>query len=754
MKKSIFHQIATLVFTLSLGATAWAVPSAPASGPYVTDPQNEYVQDSTSDAIGSVNMVLCIVNAMNISGSGMLNVGPYIALIDMNKCQSHGSTSSSTGGSSGATAAVNYMTAVVNATRASSTAPMVAKVWMSMTENGSTKNIYVHLSATQSPADVPPYGVFRLDYIGYDTALTPAMQFNGFIDSTSGNLQFYETGSNSSNVALSMTAGSTSSGSGTMNTGVGTIVTDNFNYNSSYFRRNSQCFDRSKTNASRSVWRYGTYDATTGNRVDQANPSFQIMAAYGGNSYYGYAGYYGIGFQGLDLNGIADASPIPGLVVSDQRPGNTTTYNLSKVGGKLTKWSQNATTLSAMDGIPFNFSGDLTGKAAGGAPTNPNGWGNWQMVWDDANHIFKVIGTQVCGSNGCTVSTLTTPATINAGAFNGIAISGWSDSFGGSINIPPSAVDHVSVDAVNYFSQTTVIPGTTPLTLYCLSNCPDATSVSLANADNTGAALPFNATTNLQWFSAPNAGGVTVSYAFDSSGLNIAAAPMIISNASYFKNSQMYQYGVTSGRLFASASGSPFVSCFTGTAVCEPSGDYYTWTTGTAQWNQSLWLTKTSDSSVVAFDPPQNVTYSVPGTADIPVAWQGKTIQLQFNGFGNLQGIPGYCVDPVDNSQKDCSTPNVRYVPEFSIPDGARMHLSTPSTSLIVKALDAEIRFASLGVVGVDVAADTACGTMSLTPLTPPSSGTHDMSSSGDVYYIGAKPSVTAAPKVIDGVVQ
>ena len=43
---------------------------------------------------------------------------------------------------------------------------------------------------------------------------------------------------------------------------------------------------------------------------------------------------------------------------------------------------------------------------------------------------------------------------------------------------------------------------------------------------------------------------------------------------------------------------------------------------------------------------------------------------------------------------------------------------------------------------------------MTLTPVAPPSGGTHDPSSSADSEYLGVKPTVTASPKVIDGVVQ
>lgn len=750
MKNLSLHKIVLATCSLLFSMFAWSVPT---SGPYVSDPQNAYVQDATSDSIGSVNMILCIIGSMNINGSGMLNNGPYIALIDINKCDSKHSSGS---GSSGAAAATNYMTAIINATRgANSTDPMLANIWMSLTEQGKINNISLRLSASQSPTDVPPYGVFRLDYIGKDGA--GATQFNGFINSTSGNLQFYETGSNSSNTALSLTPGTSDSGSGTITTtpqGSSSQVTFNFNYNIDNFRRadgtNDECFDRKYLHAAKSVWRYGTYNNTDGTRVDQANPSFQITATtsspLASGSYYGFAGYYGMGFQGLDLNSITDASPISGLTVTDQRPGNTTTYNLSKVGGKLTKWTQNATTLSAMSGIPFSFYGDLTGKTTG--DTSVTGWSNWQLQWNNGTSLFAVLGKQVCDSNGCNLSPVSSATTVNSTAFNGLPIYGWSDSFGGSMTIPATVSAHVSGDTVSYFSQSTVIPGSgsAPANLYCLSNCPDATSVGAANAYTTPgtAPSPFNATTTTQWNSAPNSGGVTVSYTFDAGGLKIGSTAMIINNAAFYKDSPNFQWGVQSGRLFDAA----FATCLSGTAVCEPSNAsaYYTWSTGIDQWNQSMWLTKTSDNSIVPFDPPQNIPYTIPNDATTYGTWANKTIQMQFNGFGNLYGIPGNCVSPVDNTTVPCG-PNTRYVPAFSIPDGANMTLN--STTLAVKALDMELRLNRLGPGG----STPQCSGLNLTTLTPPSGGTHDMTNPSDAYYIGTT-NFTGTPKVIDGIVQ
>ena len=53
-----------------------------------------------------------------------------------------------------------------------------------------------------------------------------------------------------------------------------------------------------------------------------AHPGFQVSASYAGNVYYGFGNYWGINFQGLDLNTLADAQPIANVTVTDQRPGN------------------------------------------------------------------------------------------------------------------------------------------------------------------------------------------------------------------------------------------------------------------------------------------------------------------------------------------------------------------------------------------------------------------------------------------------
>ena len=221
-------------------------------------------------------------------------------------------------------------------------------------------------------------------------------------------------------------------------------LTFNFAYDPGFFHRsdgtNDECFDRSRANAAIAVWQYGTYNANDGARVDQAYPGFPVLATYGGNSYYGFANYWGINFQGLAM---PDGSPVAALTVTDQRPGNTTSYALNKLGGKLTKWSQVSTTLDALDGIPFTYGADLTGLTSGNSAVT--GVNNWVMQWNSAAANFTVVGIQNCTDNGCVTSAVCPVATVNSTAFNAVPISGWANSYGGNMNIPSTGSPHAAM---------------------------------------------------------------------------------------------------------------------------------------------------------------------------------------------------------------------------------------------------------------------------------------------------------------------
>jgi hypothetical protein len=154
----------------------------------------------------------------------------------------------------------------------------------------------------------------------------------------------------------------------------------------------------------------------------------------------------------------------------------------------------------------------------------------------------------------------------------------------------------------------------------------------------------------------------------------------------------------------------------------------------------------------VKFDPPLQVKYlhSQPSTTAPDAKFNGVTFFLQYQGFGDLQGIPGKCVNIDTGNDADCSLggESIRWVPEFTIPSSTASILTEvtdvarPTVTYVVKALEKEQRMTSLPV-----------GDCTGAGLTTSSYELPSMSSYVDPR-IGPEPVVTRPPAVVGGVVQ
>ncbi|MGQ0708413.1 MAG: hypothetical protein ACT4NV_01540 [Rhodoferax sp.] len=251
-----------------------------------------------------------------------------------------------------------------------------------------------------------------------------------------------------------------------------------------------------------------------------------------------------------------------------------------------------------------------------------------------------------------------------------------------------------------------------------------------------------------------------LSYTFPSSGLLTTSGAQTV-DASALTLSGNYQWGVQSGRLidtndatnYAAArcsSGSipPYQQDDNGDSICpwlvENANVFYTYETGSNPWNRYVGLS--NGGTAVTFDPPLEFPLVVATTNTTVASGSpqiGSTVRLQYSGFGDLHGIPGKCVEMRTNQEVACGAgggDKVRWVPAFSIKDGAE--LTRNSTNYYVKYLEREIRFAKV--------ADSNCTALTL-PLTATLPG---VPSTDPRTTLGAKPTVTDAPKVIHGVVQ
>jgi len=163
--KTSFTCGTSVPLVLLAAASQLASAAPPAGSAYFTDAQTSHVQDATSESIGQVNMITCVFHSMH--PDALVNQGAYVALIDKNKCDAaKESSAANSGDSSGASQAPQYLTAVVNSTRASNTTPMLVSAWISIDQDGTPVTVFAHLSATAAPSTSDPYGTFRLDYCG------------------------------------------------------------------------------------------------------------------------------------------------------------------------------------------------------------------------------------------------------------------------------------------------------------------------------------------------------------------------------------------------------------------------------------------------------------------------------------------------------------------------------------------------------------------------------------------------------------
>lgn len=741
------------------------LPAAPsASSAYVTDAQNSFVADQTSEGINQVNMIMCFMGAMK--PDSLVNQGNYLALVDDTKCDASGRDKVSNSGSgSSASTASQYVTATVNSSRASNSDPMIGKVWVEDNENGQQMTIFVRASATSAPTSTNPYGVFRMDFCGKASGGSSCM-FNGFIDASSTGLSYYENGSEgggSRTIAMTLNAtDGTTSGTGKMSIaesfgGSTTNSTFTFAYNSSYFRRddgtNDQCFSRDAADSGTgfSVWRYGLYDADTGARITR-NSGFPIEYTSGGTTHHGYMGYWGLWLPQDVLSAISSGATVQ-KVTYGADSATKTDYTLLKAGGKLTKYTKGTKTLAQIDKIRFNFwasassgPGGLSGYAQGTT---------YEAYWDNTNNQFVITGYQSCGSSGCNTVSITEVATTNSYWSTNYAfgLSGWSQALGGEVFIATGDADF-GTDAtlvdVAYRTQDLVYPSqySSIGDLRCIVDCPTASGIAalLANSAQT----PYGSTAGSY---SPTSS--LVSYTLNSSTGNMIDAASAAVTTSSTSLTGMYQWGIRSGKLFPSSAATT-VDAADGatdgnyTAWGVDSLDvYYVWETGPNGWNQFS-AVKDANGTFVQFDAPLNVNFTVPNSAAYG-DYAGKTILLQYNGFGDLFGIPGKCVKAQDNTVTSCDTANARYVPSFAIPyDQTIGKVTNGSTTYLVKWLDREIRLAKKTVADC-----TAAGLSLPSGVTlPTSAGLKDPSSSSSDVYIGTKPTVTDAPRVIHGVVQ
>ncbi|MEJ1966884.1 MAG: hypothetical protein WDO56_37235 [Gammaproteobacteria bacterium] len=749
-----------LAVAAALASTAYAAPGS--NSAYRTDAQSSHVEDATSSGIGEVNMIACIMHAL--SADALVNDGPYIALVDKNKCDSAKRSSTSNAGSTseGAQAAASYITAVVNSTRASNSDPMITKAWLEIAEEDKHQTINVHISATQAPTAGNAYGVFRLDYCGQMEGMSGCPS-RGYLEGTASGLNFYQLdsdGNNQETTAMRLASVSAAGGTGRLvHSGQDGDSAFVFAYDSGLFRRaddnDDQCFSRdaSDPDTGMSVWRYGLYNAETGARVTR-NSGFPIDVTAGGTVYHGYLGYYGLSLPPEAQSSLQNGSAVQKVDYTNGDTATRTNYTVVKSDGKLTRYTRHTRSLHSMDQIRFTtFVGfDASSFFAHAEPNS-----QYELYWDDARGTFVVTAQMVCGQNGCQTQELQTPEDASASYWvSRGGVQGFSQSLGGEVFInlqgASGSLDSNAIQVV-YRSQDLVYPADLPAQLYCVQNCPSGASLAayFGAGFSQGPASPYVADTYNN-FQPTQANGV-VAYTTDAASVTLrdgANAAVTFADAEALGQHPEYMQGVRTGRLFTRLADA---ECTVGSGTyCDfkvnDAEVYYQWETGSNNWNQFA-AVKDANGTIVGFDAPLQLAYTVPAGTQYG-QYAGKSIVLQYGGFGDLWGLPGTCVSSISNLPVNCNLQEARYVPSFAIPyDETRGRVTSTDgqTAYLAKWLDREIRFAQKPLASCTTAGLALPSNVAL----PSQSDLKDPTDSSSDVYIGTKPTVTAAPRVIHG---
>lgn len=726
-----------------------------AGSDYSKDPSRTHVYDPSIEPLESVNMILCLLE--QTAAGEMVNKGAYAALVNETKCEQGEEPSSDTGQSSAANVST-YNRWIIHSSREDNSSPQLVKIWIG--QDGAEhdqQNIMVEVTVNEGVSDAKPFGDFEMVFKGLDA--NGAEKMTGTlktVDAAAGeaNFVFFESGTRTEefgpmgaiNVANSSAANvkfhSASGSEGTAHTALTRVYSNDLGqtaeesstfrvaFNGTHMLRDGEAtqsadfghlFDggsaaeqldacSSRTDFKTSVWRYNLYysdSATTGSpgaRVE-LNAGFPFKASVAGKDVWGFVGYWGMGLpQGID------ASSITQITRMDGSGANNEIYDVVAAPGKLIKSTRSTLNLNELAGVTFDYwdAGEsYVVEYTGGQWVKTHRWSSDHQSYNDEGASLGAI-------------TLSTGQWLNM----------WSQQLGGQVNFVPgdTKITFYKQEFVNNSTAIDALFGAQHSVRFkCYNNClkPGATAEDI-NDGSAFYAASFNADTP------------AVTYGFDKETLalyvdldddHMPDAGELVQWPSSGTVRGQYSWGINAGDFVMNSVALNDVSEMFSQEVT------YRWETGPNHWNKTYTVKASGTSDFVAFDPPLHITYTFAeaddanaGMAEDGSSYYGQTFLLDYGGIGNLRGIPG------DKSGR-------RWEPAFALKDGTEL-----GGEYVVKGVEKEQRMNELDGV-------TACTDQGLSVAS-----VGELPDGGDVGTItiawAGKPSVTAAPAVVEGVVQ
>ena len=729
------------VVTAETGGTAPAGGIAPgasnfaADSDYVTDGAQVWVYDPSMEALETVNSILTQTSAT--AYGQMVNYGPYVAQIAIEEDKS--SAGSDTKGQSAGAQGDEFEFFTVDSQRASNSQPQTVQFWVPETMDdsgpGSSSLIYAEMTIDEGATDIDPFGDFRLNFALADAPAnlgTPFM-FGTLSTTTVGagelGFQFYsESGdvtqpvgpgefADKIQVNVTMAADQT--------TGVAKILqqmrwyddwlgadsglmTESWQvaFNDTHFKRQADggaITTLSRSDFTNNVWNYNLYyasGANAGQRVD-LNSGFGFTLP-GGE--YGWIGYYG--FWVPDGVTLTNGQTITEEVWDDSIPK---TYTVVKAPGKLLRHSKNQMDLVDIGSTTFQYWDPTDGFQYMVSYHDALFWKT--SKWDDISGTWQALPSEV------SIDLVSLGGWLNM----------WSDTLGGNVTYLEGGT------YITYYSEEFVNPASTAfdglvgdrLELFGFIDClkPNMTAADVEAGDIY---LP-----NVEVVASP------LVYRFDKSDMTLyydAAGDDSNSQPVGLASGQVptdgpYMWGMQSGPMVTDTTG--IVNPWDVWDLTE----FYTYETGHNEWNQYGAVVDSLGAPVV-FDAPLQFlyTHSTANDRNADTTYDGEAYYLEYNGPGDLWGIPSEGVDLNGDSEPD------RWYPLFSLADG--VPVGPTGTEYVVRGIEMEQTMSE---------APGAAPTLDVTAadsLVLPTAADYTMPNNG------AEPTVTDPPAVVDGEVQ
>lgn len=636
---------------------------------YANFQTNVYSYHNSQRALDMANEIMCSFDQTRYYD--FVNQGPYVALVDTEKCskdQDHSSDSDDQS-SAESTALERW---VIDVIRTDADSPQEVHAWIDVPSDDGDHDMFTGIEAKiyieEAATEENPLGIFQANFKGTDDDDTVVMTGILAVDENADGETTIQMSFEEASGAFSMAAnavvdpsadtgraytrqsfaafGEGSSGEGETGTAASENAGEVFDeislvaYDAQHYRtlqtlgfndtEASSCLSRSEYDEF--AWGYALFNEDGSMLERRSGMSLKPVDSSDEGFNFCWAGYYGTWCP--EEAGVENGSEL------EDDDGNA--YTLFQGQGRLIREEKQTLTLAELEGDQFHFWDQTDGQ-------------NYFVEYADGT-LTKVAKDE-CNETGCQVVEIT-PVAVTLEPYQWLGL--WKDGLG-HLDITASEAGTLSDDMeVPYYISTFISPddvdGT--LELKCFTGCPKGG----LSADDVNAGEPF---LEDQW----DTGSDGYIYEFDPAtyAMTYGGDDVSIdsSEAEDIDEFASFAWGVMSGRMVPSS-----VELENPWEVWQQDVTY-TWETGPNDWNHYQGL-RDSGGAFVVFDRPLKCEYQ---------SDEYGTFFLDYQGEGQLNGIPW---TQIEDESVEWSV----WRPQFSLANGTELRCE--GENKYVKARDVE----------------------------------------------------------------